>query len=763
VLRLGLLVVSLVFLTEFGRAGLRRAAGMGIGWWAYLPLVALLLIGWPDGTTGMSATARYSFGLIGGLGAAAALFVCARRTPGPGRRSLVAAAIGLFLYASALGLVAPPCGLFLADCLNNDTFLSFTGVPIEAVRAALAAWIAVAVALHAHALQGQPFALPRWGIAGQGPRRRSSASTFVLTRWGIPALLGLAAIGWLLTHAAGQHGDAQGRKGLLARTRTAGAIVNSEQVAALRGSTADLKTPGFWQLRSQVMAVRSVNRDCRFVYLLGLREGNIVILADSEPEGSEDYSPPGQVYEEASLEVKAAFSEGRPFTEGPLADRWGVWLSGFAPIRHMQTHRVIALLGMDIDARDWLATVSVYRLAAILAVMFVCVLTLGFLTVVQMTRRSAEAVAASERCFRAIFDNTPEAVFVMDPVTRQVLSVNAFMPKWLGYTEPEMLALKLDALLEPGTTGVETNIQRTLKEGAMPVFDRRYRKKDGTLVDVAIRAARLRLGDADFILAFAHDITERKRADEEIRRLNHDLDRRVVERTAQLQAAQQELEDFSYAISHHLRAPIRAADGYAGALLEDHGVTLDSEAQQRLNRIRYNASLMAQLVNGLVDFIRFGRLPVKPEDIEMTGLVKEAFEALKRKAPDRDIVLALTPLPPARADRELVREVFGHLLSNAIKFTRSRKPARIEVGSMPGGQEHTYFVRDNGVGFDMQYESKLFTIFQHLHSPGEFEGIGLGLALVKRIVERHGGRVWADGKPNEGATFYLTLPEAEKV
>ena len=248
---------------------------------------------------------------------------------------------------------------------------------------------------------------------------------------------------------------------------------------------------------------------------------------------------------------------------------------------------------------------------------------------------------------------------------------------------------------------------------------------------------------------------------DQVSRSQHRLEDEVAERTQALQATNTELESFSYSVSHDLRAPLRAIHGFARILLEDHNAQLDPEAQRLLGVIDQNTRRMGQLIDDLLAFSHLGRTEITTRTVDMDALTRTVADEIRRIEPERNgaLDIQIGALPVARGDRDLLRQVMSNLLQNAAKFTRGRPSARIEVGSRPDGKETVYYVKDNGAGFDPRFADKLFGVFQRLHSTDQFDGTGVGLAIVKRIVQRHGGRVWAEGQVDQGATFYFTLAE----
>lgn len=304
----------------------------------------------------------------------------------------------------------------------------------------------------------------------------------------------------------------------------------------------------------------------------------------------------------------------------------------------------------------------------------------------------------------------------------------------------------------------------TIAKGKVWKGEIKNKAKDGTFywVDTTIVPFLNQDGKPRQYVAIRADITERKAVEEKIRQLNIELEQHVAERTAQLEAANKELEAFSYSVSHDLRAPLRAVNGFAGIVLNKFGPQLNEEGRRHLERIRHSGLQMGKLIDDLLEFSRLSRQSVNRQPVDSSKLVKIVLDELVSQREGRQMEVNIGKLPVCQGDPALLKQVWVNLISNAIKYTRGREPAVLEIGCERKNNEDIFFVRDNGTGFDMQYAHKLFCVFQRLHRADQFEGTGVGLAIVQRIVKRHGGRIWAEAAEGVGATFNFTLAGENK-
>jgi PAS domain S-box-containing protein len=365
----------------------------------------------------------------------------------------------------------------------------------------------------------------------------------------------------------------------------------------------------------------------------------------------------------------------------------------------------------------------------------------------ELERRVTERTAQ----LQAVADTANDGIISADDHGR-IVYFNRGAERMFGYPAEKILGRPLTVLM-PGRfhEAHSAGFQRFLATGEARVVGKTVEltgiSKDGREFPVELSLANWTTAQGTFFTAILRDITARKQSEDTLKNVNE-----------QLKTANKELEGFSYSVSHDLRAPLRAVTGFSKLLLEDHAGQLDEEARRKIGVIQGEAQRMGVLIDDLLAFSRLGRKEIQVADIDMTELARTTFSGLNGQEGGSKAELHLGALPRGRGDRVLLGQVWANLLANALKFSSKRDQPVIEVSAISDEKEYVYFVRDNGAGFDPRYQSKLFGVFQRLHNSSEFSGTGVGLALVQRIVLRHGGRVWADGKLNEGATFYFTLP-----
>jgi PAS domain S-box-containing protein len=374
-------------------------------------------------------------------------------------------------------------------------------------------------------------------------------------------------------------------------------------------------------------------------------------------------------------------------------------------------------------------------------------------------QRLVDRMDPQEGRYRMLFEHSPLPMWVVDIETLRFLGVNDAATGLYGYSREEFLAMSVQQVRLPEERSSIREFVRP-EAGAVTRGAIRHVRKDGGLMDIEGVGHLVNWRGRPARLVMLNDVTERNRTQQELERLNRELEDRVRSRTEQLEAANKELEAFSYSVSHDLRAPVRHIDGFVRLLERELAPTTEKGAHY-LRTIAASSERMAALIDDLLALSRTGRAPLEMRVVQLRPLVDEVIVDLKPDVARRKIEWRIGPLPPVHGDASLLRVVLQNLLDNAVKYTKPQRAAVVEIGArrLEDGDTAVY-VRDNGVGFDMRYADRLFGVFQRLHRADEFEGTGIGLATARRVVHRHGGRIWGEGEPGRGACFYFTVRPA---
>jgi PAS domain S-box-containing protein len=383
-------------------------------------------------------------------------------------------------------------------------------------------------------------------------------------------------------------------------------------------------------------------------------------------------------------------------------------------------------------------------------------------------KRIALQLKESEEKYRNLFQLCPMPMWVYDVETLRFLNVNTAAINHYGYDREEFLSMTIADIRPAEDLPIMNIALEALKKNANnPTYHFRHRKKDGSIIYIEIQSNEITFDGHRARLILATDITARLDAEQKLRnsevalrQLNTELEERVAMRTLELVDVNHQLEAFSYSVSHDLRSPLRSIHGFTQILEKRIKDTLDQSNKELLDMIQSNTIKMEKLIENLLQFSKVGKQNAEKQLVDVKGLIENVWEQLTTTDyVNNKASLSINELPVCLADKPMLNQVFINLLSNALKYSSKKDNAEIEIGATENEHETVYYVKDNGAGFDMKYYDNLFAVFQRLHSPSEYDGTGVGLALVKRVIDKHGGHIWAEGTPGEGATFYFALPK----
>jgi two-component system sensor histidine kinase/response regulator len=775
VFRLAMMISSFAVLVEFGRSGLQSCGRRVPGRWIYLPLLCAVAFGSVAGWTGLNIMTRYSLEFVGGLWAAFTLYVRGRRDA-PNGVSLPIAAGSIALYALASGLITPRGDFFPASVFNQEVFFALFHFPVQLLRGLLATCVALAIWGFLHSLRQQN-------------HRHREITDHPLAI--VVVMLLLLALGWVATDRIGRYAEREVRDYLLMKTLAVGAALETDRVKALTGTPADLASRDYIHLRDQLIRMGSVQKDVRYIYIMGLREGQIIFYLDTEPDRvgqtAKETARPGEQYDDAPVGLPDTFRTGESITVGPYTDKWGSFLSAFVPILDPATKRVIAVLGMDIDARELKTSIAMYRLGPISMTTLIAIIFIGFFTALKRLREDATKVVLAEaavnaqlRFLQTILDTIPSPIFFKD-IRGVYQGCNRAFETYHGKTREEIVGKNAYDIFPQELAKLYHDRDVSLIASPdMQVFESSFKQADGGLRHVIVRRAAY--GDVDGIVSgvvgVILDITERKQMEDKLNNAKGEtetLNLQLQKSTEEAHRLAREAEranvaksEFLANMSHEIRTPMNAIIGMADLLWDS---SLAPEQRQYVQIFRSAGENLLVLINDILDLskVESGQLSLENIPYDLFDIVDKICEVMALRAHSRNLELAcsISPHVPQRiqGDPTRLRQVLMNLLGNAVKFTEKGEIVLTVIplerqDERKSPRSLQFSVRDTGIGVPADKIDTIFEKFTQADSSitRKYEGTGLGLSISKRLIELMGGRIWVESRPGEGSTFFFTIP-----
>jgi PAS domain S-box-containing protein len=757
-LRLILLFCASICLAQVGRCSLKNLESGGQKIWPLIVMFGLSMLGGFAGVNGLIVTARITLIMCSGFWAAWALVKASRSAHDSGG-VLRLAGYGMAAYSATFCYDFPSVwhaiktGMLNADTSSNEFLLPVRTLIIAGIAATF--WIYFRrTTLIRYAESNLPHGMRFDKLLG-------------------PALLVTALIGGIVTGMTGNFRDKEMREILITRTHLTAAALQPEHISRLTGSDNDLKSPDYLILKLRLTAMRHANRDCRFLYLLAMQGSQVVFLVDSEDPHSPEYSPPGQVYTEASENIRTALHKGEDFMEGPTRDRWGVWFSSFAPIYDAQGKKLIALLGQDTAADYWQRSIFIHRLTPISVILLISFLEIIFFVVQQRDYESASTIEISERRYRQMFEKNPSLMFLIDPVSSAIIDANPSACAYYGYRSEELRQMHFGDLDEGAREQLIAGLAESLSKHDVSL-SRRHKLRSGEIREVEIHPGPVETSSGLVFYCVVHDVTERIHAEESLRKAKDSAEslnlqfEEIVARANHLaveaEVANQAKSQFLATMSHEIRTPLNGLIGLTH-LLRESGLT--QEQKRFVEMMHTSGDALLNVINDILDFskIEAGKLELEKVEFSPASPINDTLEILGARAYDKGLAISAeigTDFPLVlKGDPSCLRQVLLNLAGNAIKFTnKGRITIKAEMSAEDDSRITLRFsVTDTGVGIQNNRMNGLFKPFSQVDSSStrKYGGTGLGLVISKRLVEMMGGEIGVASEYMVGTTFWFTV------
>lgn len=692
-------VISFLFLIEFGRRSVCKSYCL----WIYPALLGLAILGLLiAGLSALNTVLHYILGVTGGLWVSLVILRSSKNKDLFTRRLFRAAGVIILLYSL--------------------THVRLFGFSIQLVRAFLSLCLVMVFWMYRY-----------FSESTDAAQYQAKISRY----FAIAALAFIAVLlaGFFITDSVGAYYRDRSRDNLLVRAGTIASILNQERINSLTATPADIPSENYIHLKGQLIAAQKVNRDCRFLYLMGIKNKQVFFIMDSLPVSDKDYSPPGEIFNEASARLLQSFSSGEPFVEGPVTDRWGEWISALTPLKDPATGKVVAVFGMDIDARIWRQNIFDHRIIGILASL---ILLIGFFIVLQLIESSFTKIAAAQTRFDTVVREMGDGVIICSP-DFVITGINPAAEKYLGITGAQNLNL-LEHIFGNFSLSIskEDLIDTAVAHKNFDIIRQETERFKALYLETHLDMLKSLTGEVSAVVFSLRDVTEARQED-------------IMK------------QNFLSLISHKLRTPTTVISANAGMLQEEWGTgALNAGQKETLAAISKQSAILANLIDKLLKFVQISsaRPDTSKQELELSGYLAGLIRPMIDKIKDKRIELNIECKDvKLRINKSSLETIIKNLVENAVKFN-DKEAARIDirVRSTPGKTEIS--VSDNGPGILPEEQEKIFGKFYQAEKyfTGQIEGAGLGLALVRQLVEACAGKVDLKSEISKGTTFILTFP-----